>query len=138
MTLKPIALDTNVLVRFLVDDDREQSREVNELFQVYGAEGVPIHVSLTVLLETEWVLRSAYRRDRASIAHAISALLSIAELSLENEPAVEAALHLNRLNPQVGFADCLHLACAQRIPATLATFDIKASRLPGAALLQDL
>ena len=54
------AIDTNVLVRFLVNDDPVQSAEVRQLFAIAERERAMFYVALLVLLETIWVLESAY------------------------------------------------------------------------------
>ena len=54
------AIDTNVLVRFLVNDDRVQSAKVRQLFAIAERERAMFYVALLVLLETIWVLESAY------------------------------------------------------------------------------
>lgn len=128
----PISLDTNVLVRLLVEDDPEQCAAVITLLDTWEEADQPVHVPLTVVLEVEWVLRSRYLRGPADIARAFGQLLSLSVLSIENEPALEAALHLLRRHPSAQFADCLHIACARSLDSTLVTLDERAARLPGA------
>lgn len=136
MAPTPIALDTNVLVRFLVRDDAEQCAAVVTLLDARERDGTPVHVPITVILETEWVLRSRYLRSRKDIVRAFGLLLAMPVLAIESEAALENALHLLRINPSASFADCLHIACAQRLGATLATFDVRASQLPGACQVE--
>jgi predicted nucleic-acid-binding protein len=129
-------IDTNVLVRWLVDDEPRQSARVAALFDAARAEQLPLFVPNTVMLELEWVLRSRYRFDRPAVLRALGALLETQELEFEVEAAVERALHLYRLGA-AEFADCLHAGicgAAQRSP--LLTFDRLASKMPGVQRLQ--
>ena len=70
-----IGLDTNVLVRFLVRDDEIQFDRACKLIRREAQTGEPARVSLLVLLETEWVLRSRYKLTKSEILDAFSALL---------------------------------------------------------------
>ena len=126
-----IGLDTNVLVRFLVQDDSSQFDKAEALIRGASSLGEPVLISQLVLLETEWVLRSRYARDKHAIIAALSGLLDAVEFSIEDEPSVEQALFLWK-NSSAGFADCLigmrhlHLGCR-----ATASFDASALRLPG-------
>jgi len=130
------SLDTNVLVRWLVDDDPAQSETVRQLLAKAAAHEEPLFIPSTVLLELEWVLRKNYGRDKPDVLRMLNALLDSRELVFENEAAIERALHLYRLG-NADFGECLHVgisSAAARDP--LWTFDRKASRLSGAQLLR--
>lgn len=129
-----IALDTNVVVRFLVQDEAEQSRRATEFIEELSSDD-PGLVSREVLLELVWVLERAYGYSRLEIASAIEGLLSSSELILEAADDVGPALNLYR-SEGCGFADLLIAAAARRLGASsVVTFDRKAARLPGARLL---
>ncbi|WP_457393084.1 PIN domain-containing protein [Roseateles sp. P5_E1] len=129
------ALDTNVLVRYLVQDDAAQAAAVRQLMARLTGEGATLFVAVTVVLELEWVLRKSYGFDKDSVLHALSSLFSAAELSIESERALEVALQLYRQGP-ADFADCLHIAlAAQAGEQPLWTFDKGAARVDGAQLL---
>ena len=129
-----IALDTNVLVRFLVQDDPDQARIASEIIEQLTEEASGF-VSREVLVELVWVLERAYRLARAEIAGAIDGLLASTELVVEGADALGAALELYR-NDGFGFADLMIAAAARRAGASeLLTFDRKAARLPGVRLL---
>jgi predicted nucleic-acid-binding protein len=129
-----IALDTNVLVRFLVQDDPEQARRATEVIVRLSA-AVPGFVSREVLVELVWVLERAYHLARAEIAGALDGLLTSTELVIEGADEIGPALELYR-NDGFGFADLMIAAAARRVGASeLVTFDRKAARLPGARLL---
>ncbi len=129
-----IALDTNVIVRFLVQDEAEQSRRATEFVEELSPDD-PGLVSREVLLELVWVLERAYGYSRLEIASAIDGLLSSSELILEAADDVGPALDLYR-SEGFGFADLMIAAAARRLGASeVVTFDQKAARLPGVRLL---
>ena len=91
----------------------------------------PVLVSLLVLLESEWVLRSRYGFNREALLSIFRALLEARELSFEDEPALEEALFRWR-DSACGFSDCLITAHNRQMGCrATATFDGKAARLPG-------
>lgn len=129
------ALDTNVLVRFLVQDDAVQSAAATKLIQRCLDEGEPLFVPVTVALELEWVLRSRFGFDKAQLGAVFAGLLGAADLQFESEAAVETALACYR-DGAADFSDCMHVALAlQAGHAPLWTFDRAASRVPGASLV---
>lgn len=131
------ALDTNVLVRWLTDDDAGQSSRVDRLLNDHAKNGERLFVPVTVMLELEWVLRSRYRCDKAAITSALDALLSVTELEFQTETALEQALWLFKQAGAPDFADCLHVALvSQSGQGPLLTFDERASKLEGAELLK--
>jgi predicted nucleic-acid-binding protein len=129
-----IALDTNVLVRFLVQDDVEQAKIAGTLvYQLTDA--APGFIGREVLVELVWVLERAYGYERADIAAAFDGLLSATELLIEDADDIGSALELYR-NDGFGFADVMIAAAARRAGAVeLVTFDRKVARLPGVRLL---
>ncbi len=131
-----IALDTNVLVRFLVQDEPLQAQLATELIDQL-TEDAQGFVSREVLIELVWVLERAYRLGRAEIAVALDGLLSATELDIEGSDELAPALELYR-NDGFGFADLMIAAAARRSGASeLLTFDRQAARLPGVRLLGD-
>jgi predicted nucleic-acid-binding protein len=84
------SLDTNVLVRWLIDnDDPAQSETVRRLMEEAVAREEPLFLPSTVLLELEWVLRTRYGRSKPDVLQMFNALLESRELVFENEAAVE-------------------------------------------------
>ena len=125
-----LGIDTNVLVRYLVRDGEAQFEKANRLIKREIGAGETVFVSLPVLLETEWVLRSRYGLKKAEIAEAISALLDTTEIGFEAEPAIEETLKM-WTDSAASFADCLIGAHNRRLGCrATATFDAKAGRLP--------
>ena len=129
------ALDTNVLVRFLVQDDAAQGLAAKRLIESAGRAERPLFVSTTVLLELVWVLCCSFGFDKIAVSATLYGLLGAADLEVESEVAVEFAL-LQYEDSSADFADCLHVALvAAHSKAPLWTFDKAASRLDGARLL---
>ena len=130
-----LGIDTNVLVRFLVRDDEAQFEKARRLIRRETAAAEDVFVSLVVLVETEWVLRSRYRLRKTQIMAAVSGLLDATDVEFENEPAVEEALFVWK-ESNADFADCIIGAHHRRRGCrATATFDADAVRLPGFAAL---
>jgi len=126
-----LGVDTNVLVRYLTRDDKSQYEKARRLIDRELAKGEPVLLSLLVLLETEWVLRSRYELAKEDIVTAFSALLDTADLALEDEPSVENAVYSWK-NSAADFADCLIEARNRRLGCrATATFDGRALKVPG-------
>ena len=100
-----LAVDTNIIVRYLTADHPEQFAKASALIH-----GEDVHVCTTVLLETEWVLRGGYRFSRDQIIAALTAFAGLPRVNLE-APAL-AAKALDWMRSGLDFADALHLAKA--------------------------
>jgi len=130
------ALDTNVLVRYVVQDDTLQFAAAKRLVRQCLADGRSIFVPVTVALELEWVLRASYGYGKDDVLQVLSSLLSADELNFESERALEVALQLFR-EGAADFADCLHIALAtQAGEQPLWTFDKGAAKVIGAQMLR--
>ena len=110
-----IAVDTNVLVRFIVVDDVAQAERVHALFETK-----PVFIGVTVILETEWVLRKTYGFDSARIVDAMRRVAGQSLVSIENARQVAEALRC--VEAGMDFADAMHLALANDVNG-FATFD---------------
>lgn len=112
------SVDTNVLVRLIARDDQRQTAAA-ELFVSTGA-----WVSHLVLAETIWVLESVYERTAHQLAAAVEMLLAHAQLTVQDEDVVAAALMRFHTKPSLGFSDCLILEIARKAGhVPLGTFD---------------
>ncbi len=130
------ALDTNVLVRFLVQDDRRQGLLAKQLIGAAVSKNESLFVPITVLLELEWVLRSSFDYEKNQIIEVIASLLAATELKFESESSAEVGLEMFRQN-SADFADCIHIALAHAAGhSPLWSFDKAASKIEGAKLLQ--
>ncbi len=125
-----LAVDTNVLVRFLARDDPSQTARADDLVRANR-----IWIPKTVLLETEWILRGTYSFDRARIVADFRGLLGLPTAYAEDEATVVEAF--NWFAGGIDFADALHLASSGG--AQFATFDrrfaAKAMKLAGIKVL---
>jgi predicted nucleic-acid-binding protein len=129
------SLDTNVLVRWLIEDDLEQVTRARQLFESTRTDRGTLFIPSTVTLELEWVLRSRYEFEKASVIRAFNALLETTEIEFQEEAALEHALHSYR-SGITKFADCLHAGLSRAADrAPLLTFDAKAARLNNVELL---
>ena len=129
-----IALDTNVLVRYLVRDDARQAEAARALLESLTAER-PGYVCREVAVELVWVLERAYDLARDQIATILEELVATEGLVVEDADDVARAASTYRA-AGVGFSDLMILAAAKRSGAhPLYTFDQKAARLDGISLL---
>ena len=87
-----IGLDTNLLLRYLAQDDPTQSVRATEIIEQRLTEQEPGFVSLVCILEVVWVLRSLYKRSRQQIANDIEMLLAADTLDIQNEQEVYTAV----------------------------------------------
>ncbi len=131
-----LGVDTNVLVRYLLGDDRRQAEAARSAVMGSLAAGTPLLVSLITLIETEWVLRSRAALPKSEVLTVFKQLLEARDIAFENESVVERAIYMFE-NGRADFAECLmvaqyhHLGCDAML-----TFDAKAARLPGCQLLR--
>lgn len=124
------AIDTNVLVRLLVRDDRRQLDAAEQFI------GTGAWVSHLVLVETLWVLAAVYERSAEQIGSAVEMMLAHAELTLQDADVVAAALRRFRARPTLGFSDCIVLETARKVGhLPLGTFDRQLAKLDGAQRL---
>lgn len=113
------SLDTNVLARFFIDDPDAAEAALQRPAAVAALSKRAL-VTVTVLLELEWVMRGFYRLERAESLRALRALLGIGHVTVENRGAVVDALDLYEAGMEL--ADALHLTRSHRAAAFL-TFD---------------
>ncbi|MBJ7406795.1 MAG: type II toxin-antitoxin system VapC family toxin [Bradyrhizobium sp.] len=121
-----IAIDTNLIVRYLTGDHVSQSARARALIDAES-----VFVPITVLLEVEWVLRSAYGYRAADVVHALRAFAGLPTVTVEDGTTIAAALDL--AETEMDFADALHLARSGHCEAFV-TFDrklVKAAKVAG-------
>lgn len=114
-----IAIDTNVLVRIVTNDDPAQARQAMKCLATPDG----VFVGKTVLLELEWVLRSAYRLPRENIHRAMMNILGLPGLVAEDAEQLASALDGYRQG--LDFADALHYAASQGGTSGFHTFDVR-------------
>ncbi len=132
-----IAIDTNVLVRYLVRDDTEQAEAARALLVELSSER-PGFICREVILEVVWVLERAYRLPRDEIAAVLDELIATEGLVVEAADEVAQAAVTYRQGG-ADFSDLMILAAAKRARAQpLYTFDRTFARLAGAALVESM
>lgn len=109
------AIDTNVVVRYLTDDHPEQAAKARAL-----VDAGTVFVATTVLLESEWVLRSVYGLSGVDVAAALKAFSGLPGITVESPSLLRKAL--DRAEAGMDFADALHLGSAGHCE-TMLTFD---------------
>ena len=131
-----IALDTNVLVRYLVDDDVQQAKAARALLEELTTER-PGFVCREVIVELVWVLQRAYGFSRDRIATVIEELVATEGLEIESvDDVARSAMRYRRGG--AGFSDLMIVAAAERSGArSLYTFDLTAAQLDGVTLLEE-
>ena len=132
-----IGLDTNVVLRLLLNDDPEQRLHVVRAIQQTRRLAITVTITLAVVLEMEWVLRSIAKMTKPQVLSFFDLLLEAHDIEIDNEKVLEQALHLYA-NAACDFAECLFLAQYQRMGCqTMVTFDAKAARMAGVQLVAD-
>jgi predicted nucleic-acid-binding protein len=101
-----IGLDTNVLVRYLTQDEPAQAKRANALIADAVATRLRLRLDAIVLCELVWVLRGAYKLHKATIADALEKVLASAQFSIDDRDAVAEALGVYRTGAG-DFADYL-------------------------------
>lgn len=126
-------LDTNILVRYLTQDDPSQSSKSAEIMKRLTASN-PGFVSVVVMAELAWVLDRSYGLSKQELADCIERTLQTSELVIEREQQIFTAM-IALKEGWGSFADALIAALGARAGcAHTLTFDRKAARLPGFAL----
>lgn len=126
-----IGLDTNILVRYLTQDDPIQSVKARDVVERQLTDENPGFVSIVAMVETVWVLERAYELATREIVRAVERILQTDVLVVENEQEVFTAL-IALKRGQGSFADAVIAALGARRGCTRTlTFDRKALRLPG-------
>jgi predicted nucleic-acid-binding protein len=126
-----IGLDTNILVRYLAQDDPVQSPRATELIERQLTEGNPGFVSVVAIAETAWVLERAYGLADHEIAAAIELMLGVEVFVVDSEQEVFTAM-IALKQGRGSFADALIGALGAKAGCSRTlTFDRKALRLPG-------
>ena len=130
-----IALDTNVLIRYLTRDNPEQAEAARALLQGLTTNG-PGFICREVVIEVVWVLERSYRFSRERIANIVVELVATDTLVIEDDNDVAQAAAAYR-EGSADFSDLMILAAANRVGAQpLYTFDRRFARLDGTELVK--
>ena len=130
-----IGLDTNVLVRYIMQDDVKQSAKATKVIESLTV-NTPGYVSLVAMVELSWVLSVSYGLTRDQVAQAIDALLRTKEIVVESKDSILKALRVFNTS-SADFADCLIAQCAVIAGCSKTmTFDVGAAKVAGMTLIQ--
>ena len=123
-----IGIDTNVLVRYIAQDDPGQSKRASRLIEEECSAAIPGFISLVVLVELVWVSESCYGAERSEVAEMVRRILSIRQLAVQDTEIAWKALRLFE-SSKADFADCLveRMATAAGC-STVMTFDKLAAK----------
>lgn len=131
-----IGIDTNVLVRYLVQDDPVQAKAATQLIEQTCTKDNPGFLNHLVLCETLWVLEGCYHQPKKTLVAAIEQILRVAQLRVDEPQVVWQALEDFR-DYQADFADnLLSRINSSRDCVTTMTFDRQAGKSPKFTLLK--
>ena len=129
-----IGIDTNVLIRYVIQDDPRQSAIASAFLDSLTPEN-PGFITLVSLTELCWVLIKRYKLPRTGFTRALDSLLASEEMEVESESIVRQALSLF-IQSNIDFADCLVAGCARAAGcSSVVTFDRNAAKTLGMKLL---
>ena len=130
-----IALDTNVLLRYIAQDDVRQAAAATRLIEQTLSPAKRGLVSLVALLEAVWVMESRYAADAPTVAAILADLLDTASLEVQDATAVNAAVQ-RYARGGADLHDCLIVSLAAQRKARVVTLDAKAAKRLGMDLLR--
>lgn len=126
------AIDTNILLRHLLQDHTDHSPSASALFLAVRRGEAHIFCPATVIFEAIHILHGRARIPRPDVAWALKNLVGLPNLLMTDEAAVVSALDLWAQHSSLEFADCFHLALTKELGMTeIYTFDKKMDRFPG-------
>jgi predicted nucleic-acid-binding protein len=129
-----IGLDTNVLVRYITQDDKRQAALANSLIEGLD-DASPGFVTLVTVVELSWILESAYNFTRQQLAEVIQTLMTVETIKLDRAAVVASAVRVYA-GSKADFSDCLieRLSASAGCEQTM-TFDKAAAKMAGMVLI---
>jgi predicted nucleic acid-binding protein len=130
--LQVTTVDTNVIVRHLLNDHPDHSPRASALFlRIRRGEQIVFCLD-TAIFEAVHILHGLARAPRDETAAALLQLVELPSLHMEHKAAIVAALELWMVQPPLDYADCYHLALAKHLGITqIYSFDRKMDQYPG-------
>lgn len=127
-----VALDTNILARYLLDDIPDHTLRAKRLLHSAAQGDIQLFVPATVFVELAHLLNRRQAVPRPRVAAALSGLLRLQGLEIPDRTAIGAALDFWEVTGGLSFVDCYHLALTKELGMTqMYTFDKKMDRYPG-------
>ena len=128
-------LDTNILVRYIMQDDAKQSPKANRLIESLDADNLGF-ISTVSVIELFWVLSSCYGLSNAQVTQALETMLRAKSFVIERPEQVAKAISMFK-GGKTDFADCLIQCSAKEAGCTeTMTFDVSAAKYAGMTLVQ--
>ena len=135
--MNSVFVDTNVLLRHLLQDHEDHSPRASKLISDIANGKLTAYISETVVFETIFTSLSFYKISRAVIAETLSELLLLNGFQLERRQELLEAMRLWALERSLSFADCYHLVLTKSLGLTeIYTFDKKMDRYPGVTRIE--
>jgi predicted nucleic acid-binding protein len=129
---KPVALDTNILARYLLDDIPDHTVRVKRLFHSAAQGDVQLSAPASVFVELAHLLHRRRSIPRPRVAAALAGILRLQGLEISDRTAIADALEFWESTGGLSFVDCYHLALTKELGMTqIYTFDKKMDRYPG-------
>ncbi len=140
MSEPELFIDTNVFVRFAMNDHAEHSLLARKLISSIEIGEVIVETAATVIFEAVYVLNKTYGVDRTRVFDTMMELVSMSGLRIANKPAVQRALNLWRQTGRISYADSYHLVLTSETShKRIASFDRGMSNvLPGVTRIEEL
>ncbi|HUD45023.1 MAG TPA: PIN domain-containing protein [Patescibacteria group bacterium] len=126
--MKSIIVDTNVILRFLLNDIPEQKEACEQLFNKAKHNEIKLYVSQAIVFEIDFVLRKYYLYEKSVVIESLRPLIATKYINVESRDIFISALSLYKKN-NVSFVDCFLLTKANLENAELFTFDKKLAKL---------
>jgi len=132
-----VVLDTNVLVRYLVQDIPEQAVRATTLFDSVASGEIAIRLPDTVVFESIYILQRVYSISKTETADALTRIIEHPSVILDHKHSVLHALRFWQGTGGLSFADCYHLALAADLGFTeIYSFDKQMDRYPGVTRIE--
>ena len=125
-------LDTNVMLRYLLNDHQDQSPRAKELFEALARGDRTVRMAESVVLETVFVLAKTYRIPRNSIRDELQLVIDLPGIVMPGKSIFRRVFELYTMKAGLSFADCYHVALTEHLGlTTIISFDRKLGSVPG-------
>ena len=126
--MKPVILDTNVFLRFLLDDIPNQTKEATEILSKAKSKRLKIFVPQIIIFEILFALDKYYKFPKTEVGEKVGTLLATSYLDVEDRTIFQEALEIYK-SKNIDFVDCFLICKASKNNSTLFTFDKDLSKL---------
>jgi len=127
--MKTISLDTNIILRHLLDDVPDQVKKLDTCIENAKKGKVRLYVSKIVINETYYVLLKFYKKPRIEVLNALSSIINSGFLMIESRGVISESIELAKIETGISLADCILLTESKELGYDLMTFDKKLAAL---------